>query len=189
MWIILSIDSRFVGTKWFSMIPLLLQNKIDRTFPAFFESLPLTCDGELECFQTALYCLLSDSKQWNQLLSHVTKLSRNKFPSFEYFWNNYCHIFTQSPVCSGVTKHIWLKHISFSIYLTKSLEPCYKWCQSSLLHVWQWFACLTSRSLQQQNQTFQSLRLSFVCYASHLSLFSSLPYNEETAYGLYFGKV
>ena len=119
MWIILSIDSRFVGTKWFSMIPLLLQNKIDRTFPAFFESLPFTCDVEPECFQTALYCLLSDSKQWNQLLSHVTKLSRNKFPSFEYFWNNYRHIFTQTPICSGVSKrgiHLTETHLILNLF-------------------------------------------------------------------------
>ena len=64
-----------------------------------------------------------------------------------YSWSQHINRLVQ------MTDEVWLNHISFSIYLTKWLELCHSLCQNSLLHVWHWFVRLTSRSLQQRNQT------------------------------------
>ena len=59
---------------------------------------------------------------------------------------------------------------------------------SSLLHVWQWFVCVTSCSLQQRNSTVQTLWWYFRRYEIHLSLSLFRHWTEEITYGLNFGK-
>jgi len=67
-----------------------------------------TCDGELECFPTALCCLLSGSKQWNQVLSRG--LRTNVFL-----------------IDLPITQHV------STLYLSISLSLCARWASSTLI--------------------------------------------------------